>query len=363
MPTRRWICASFPSDMSKLKLSMAIARYDRTAALLEGTVQAEGIELNVVPLKVAEIFWRQLHHAPEFDVSELSLSGYLVTLERKPPTYIAIPVFPSRVFRHSSIFINTDSGIKKPADLAGKRVGIPEYSMTAAVFIRGMLQDVYGVDLKTLRYVRGGEHGYKSEERVELNLPPEIRIESAPPGRGISDLLAAGEIDAIFSPFPPASFAAGHPKVARLFPNWESAEREYYKQTRIFPIMHTVVIRREVYEANRWIATSLYAAFEQAKARCYQALDDSTAPYSMPWFVPQLLEQWRFFGCDPYAYGVEPNRHLLETMTRYSIEQGLTHRRFSVDELFAPEMYDLYAGANLGAPPSSALRAAIGGAR
>ena len=348
--------------MSKLKLSMSIARYDRTAALLEGSVQAAGIDLNIVPLKVAEIFWRQLHHAPEFDVSELSLSGYLVTLERKPPTYIAIPVFPARTFRHSSIFVNTDCGIRKPADLAHKRVGIPEYSMTAAVWIRGMLQDVYGVDLTTLRYVRGGERGYKSEERVELDLPPQIRIESAPPGKGISDMLAEGEIDAIFAPFSPACFVAGHPKVARLFPQWESTEREYYRQTRLFPVMHTVAIRREVYERNPWIATSLFAAFEEAKARCYQTLGDDSTAYSTPWFVPHALEQWRFFGCDPYAYGVEPNRHLLETVTRYSVEQGLTHRKFSVDELFAPEVYDLYAGANFGELPSPTLRAAVSAA-
>jgi 4,5-dihydroxyphthalate decarboxylase len=346
--------------MNKLKLSMTIALYDRTWALLDGSVQAAGLDLNIVPLQVGEIFWRGLHHAPEFDITELSLSGYLITLERKPPTYIAISVFPSRTFRHSSIYINTGSGIRKPQDLAGKRVGIPEYSMTAAVWIRGMLQDVYGVDLKTLHYVRGGETGYKGDERVELNLPPDIRIGSAPEGKTISAMLAAGEIDAIFSPFPPACFVAAHPKVARLFPDWEPVEREYYRQTRLFPTMHTVAIRREIYEQNRWIATSLYMAFQEAKARCYQALvDDPTMPYSTPWFVPHALEQWRFFGTDPYAYGVEPNRHLLETLTRYSVEQGLTHRKFSVDEIFAPEMYDLYAGASGGQVPSPTLRAVL----
>jgi 4,5-dihydroxyphthalate decarboxylase len=347
--------------MSKLKLSMTIARYDRTYPLLEGTVQAAGIDLNIVPLEVGEIFWRQLHHAPEFDVCELSLSGYLVTLERKPPTYVAIPVFPSRTFRHSSIYINVDSGIRKANDLAHKRVGIPEYSMTAAVWIRGMLQDVYNVDLKTIEYVRGGEVGYKAEERVELDLPADIRIVSAPEGKGISSMLINGEIDAILSPFPPACFVAGHPKVARLFPDWESVEREYYKKTGLFPAMHTVAIRREIYEANPWIATSLFTAFEEAKARCYRALvDDPGMPYSSPWFVPQAVEQWRFFGCDPYAYGVEPNRHLLETLTRYSVEQGLTHRKLSVDEIFAAEMYDLYAAANVGQVPSPTLRATMG---
>jgi len=346
--------------MSKLKLSMTCALYDRTWALLDGSVQAQGLDLTIVPLQVGEIFWRQLHHAPEFDICELSLSGYLITRERKPPTYIAIPVFPSRTFRHSSIYINTGSGIRKPGDMAGKRVGIPEYSMTAAVWIRGMLQDVYGVDLKTLRYVRGGETGYKGDERVELDLPPEIRIESCPEGKTISNMLAEGEIDAIFSPFPPACFVAGHPKVARLFPDWEAAEREYYTKTRLFPVMHTVAIRREIYEQNRWIATSLFTAFEEAKARCYQALvDDPGMPYSIPWFVPHALEQWRFFGTDPYAYGVEPNRHLLETVTRYSIEQGLTHEKASVDEIFAPEMYDLYAAANVGQIPSRTLRGVL----
>ncbi|MGH2688900.1 MAG: hypothetical protein ACRDKW_08850, partial [Actinomycetota bacterium] len=173
-------------------------------------------------------------------------------------------------------------------------------------------------------------------------------------------MLADGEIDAIFAPFAPACFVEGHPKVARLFPDWEPVEREYYRQTRLFPTMHTVAIRREVYEQNRWIATSLYMAFEEAKARCYGALvDDPTMPYSAPWFVPRALEQWRFFGADPYAYGVEPNRHLIETLTRYSVEQGLTHRKFSVDEIFAPEMYDLYAGAEVGRIPSPTLRAVL----
>jgi 4,5-dihydroxyphthalate decarboxylase len=344
--------------MAKLRLSMTVSRYDRTWALLDGSVQAAGIELNIVPLQVGEIFWRQLHHAPEFDVCELSLSGYLITLERKPPTYIAIPVFPSRAFRHSAIYVNTEAGIREPRDLLGKRVGIPEYSMTAGVWIRGMLQDVYGVDLKSIRYVRGGEQGYKAVERVELNLPSDIQVESAT--RSISEMLADGEIDSIFSPFPPACFVAGHRKVVRLFPEWESVEREYYNKTRLFPVMHTVAIRREIYEQNPWVATSLFTAFEEAKARCYEALvDDPSMPVSSPWFVPHALEQWRFFGCDPYAYGVEPNRQLLDTLTRYSVEQGLTHRKFSVDEMFAAEMYDLYGGGAFGQVPSRTLRAAI----
>jgi 4,5-dihydroxyphthalate decarboxylase len=330
--------------MARLKLSMAMDRYDRMWPLFDGTVQAEGMDLNIVPLFVGETFWRQLHHRPEFDVCELSLSGYLITLERKPPTYIAIPVFPSRAFRHSSIYVGTGSGIGQMRDLAGKRIGIPEYSMTAAVWVRGMLQDD-GVDIKSIRYIRGGELGYVEEERVELDLPSDISIMNAPHGKTLSSMLEAGELDAIIAPIPPACYLRRSPKVRRLFPDWENAEREYYRRTRFFPVMHTVAIRREIYERDPWIATSLYKAFEQAKAVSYQWLTDEGAmKYSMPWFIPHIVEQWRFFGCDPYEYGVETNRKLLDTVTRYSFEQGLTHRKLSVDELFAPETYDLYAG-------------------
>jgi 4,5-dihydroxyphthalate decarboxylase len=329
--------------MTRLRLSIAIDRYDRIWPLMDGTVRPEGIELNIVPLFVGETFWRQLHHRPEFDVCELSLSGYLITLERRPPTYIAIPVFPSRSFRHSSIYVGAASGILELRDFAGKRVGIPEYSQTAGVWVRGMLQEE-GVDLRSIRYVRGGEQGYVEEERVELDLPGDIRIENAPPGKTLSGMLEEGEIDAIIAPMPPECFNRGSPKVRRLFADWETVERDYYRRTRMFPIMHTVAIKRELYERDPWIATSLYKAFEQAKAIANQWLTDDGAPkHSMPWFIPRILEQWRFFGGDPYEYGVAANRKLLDTLTRYSFEQGLTHRKLSVEELFAPEMYDLYA--------------------
>lgn len=345
--------------MARLRLSMAMDRYDRTWALVDGTVQPEGIDLNVMPLSVGETFWRQLHHRPEFDVCELSLSGYLITLERTPPTYVAIPVFPSRAFRHSSIYVGTDSGIRGPGDFSGKRVGVPEYSMTAAVWIRGMLQDEHGVDVKSIGYVRGGERGYVEEERVELSLPPDIHVENAPAGKTLSGMLEAGELDAIMAPLPPACFVRGSPKVRRLFPDWEAVERGYYRRTRLFPVMHTVVIRREIYEREPWVATSLYKAFEHAKAVCYEWLTDEGAlKCSLPWFLPKIVEQWRFFGCDPYAYGVEPNRRLLETVTRYSFEQGLTHRKLSVEEIFAPEMYDLYASLDgIGELPPALQRA------
>ena len=339
--------------MSKLHLNLALRWYDRTAALIDGTVQAEGIDLNYVQLQPPETFWRMLHHS-EFDVAEMSLSGYLITLERNPQPYIAVPVFPSKSFRHSSIYINSRSGIREPRELHGKRVGGPEFSQTAAVWVRGIFQDEYGVDLTKVHWFRGGLEAPDPVERVELNLPPTIRLEEIPPGKTLNGMLEGGEMDAVISPqLPPSAFIRGSPNVARLFPAYREAEMAYYKKTGHFPIMHAIAIKRSVYEANPWIAASLMKAFEAAKAHCYdQIAHTGVLQASLPWLHWHLEEEFRFFGKDPFAYGLEANRSNLATLARYSVEQGLTHKRANVDEIFAREAVEMFVAASrYGAPP------------
>lgn len=339
--------------MQKLRLNMGMRWYDRTAALIDGTVQPEGIDLNYIQLDPHETFWRMLHHS-EFDVAELSTSGYLITRERNPQPYIAIPVFPSKSFRHSSIYINTRSGIRQPKDLEGKKVGAPEYSQTAALWVRGMLQDEYGVDLTNVYWFRGGLEVPDPVERVELNLPPQFHFQDIPPGKTLNGMLEMGELDAIMSPQPPpSSFVRGFPNVARLFRNYREVEMSYYKKTGHFPIMHCVAIKRAIHEANPWIAASLMKAFEAAKAHCYdQIVHTGVLQTSLPWLHWHLEEEFGLFGKDPFAYGLEANRWDLETLARYSFEQGLTHRLAAVDDLFAKEATDMFIVASrYGTPP------------
>ena len=330
--------------MSKLYLTLACRDYDRTRPLMDGIVQPEGIDLNFIDMNVAETFWRTLRHA-EFDVSEISTSGYLITRERNPQPFIAIPVFPSRAFRHNGIFINTKTGIKKPQDLIGKRVGIPEYSMTAALWVRGHLQHEYNIPLEKINWFRGGfTKPAEAEERVELNLPPNIRLGNIPAGKSLSGMLDSGELDAVIAPGTPKGFREGSPNMARLFPNYKAVEMEYYKKTKIFPIMHTVVIKREIYERHPWVAQSLYKAFLKAKEICVSELTEGTGRYTLPWWLPELEAEWKFFNGELWPYGVENDRATLEALVQYSFEQGLTHRRMSVEELFAPETLDPFPG-------------------
>ncbi len=333
--------------MSKLFLTLACRDYDRTRALMDGTVQPEGIDLNFINMHVPEIFWRSLRHG-EFDVCEMSMSGYLITRERQPQPFIAIPVFPSRVFRHNAIFINTMSGITKPEDLIGKKVGTPEYSMTAALWVRGHLQHEYSVPLEKILWFRGGQKKPAgAEERVELNLPPNIRLEHIPSGKTLDGMLESGELDALISPEAPDGLRQGSPNVARLFASYKAVEMDYYKRTKIFPIMHTVCIKREIYDRHPWVAQSLYKAFCRAKDLCTAQLHEGTGRYTLPWWNAELEAEWEFFGGDLWPYGVENDRVTIEALTQYSFEQGLTHRKMSVEELFAPETLDVFPGRGL----------------
>jgi len=325
-----------------LPLSLACWNYDRTRALFDGGVRADGIDLTCLDLPVEETFFRMLRHH-EFDVAEMSLSSYVVSLAAADPPFVAIPVFPSRFFRHSCIYVHASAGIVRPQDLAGRLVGTPEYQMTAPVWIRGILADAYGVAVESVTYATGGLEEPGRPEKLALDLPAAIRIRRIGPTQTLSAMLAAGEIDALYTARAPSSFRAGDGRVRRLFEDFAAVEREYYRQTRIFPIMHTIVIRRSVYERHRWIAQSLYKAFETAKAMARADLEQTAAlKVMLPWLPAHLEEARREMGEDFWPYGLAANAGVLATFLRYSHEQGLSPRRFTPDQLFAPETLESF---------------------
>jgi len=316
--------------MANLRLTLACGPYDRTQGLRDGTIAPEGIELNYLTLQPAEIFWRMLQYR-EFDVSEMSLSNYTTLVSGGNSPFIAIPVFPSRVFRHGYFFINPKSGITKPADLKAKRGGVPEYSMTAAVYMRGLLQHEYGVKPSDVEWVQG------RADRLGRALPSDIRLTQALAGTELGDLLEKGEIDFLMTANNPLSFRRGSPNVRRLFPNYAELEKDYYRRTKIYPIMHTIVIRRDIYDREPWVALSLYKAFCRAKDYSYRLLLETGSPKaSFAWLQPMIEEEREIIGRDWFPYGIEQNRPTLEALLQYTEEHGLTDRRPSVEDLFAP---------------------------
>lgn len=328
--------------MSKLRLSFSSWDYDRIRALADGSVRPEGIDLNCMNHVVEETFFRMARHR-EFDVAEMSLSSYTVSLSRPERPFVAIPVFPSRMFRHGFTYVSAKSGIREPKDLIGKRIGTPEYQLTAPVWIRGILQDEYGIDPASAEYVTGGLFEPGREEKIKLDLPAKFRLRTIGPGKTLSAMIATGEIDAIQAPHPPSTFYTEPSAVRRLFENYVEIERAYFRKTKIFPIMHTVAIRREVYEANRWIAQSLFKAFAAAQRHVYEQLHHQEAYQTMlPWLMAHVEEARRELGEDWWAYGIEPNRHVLDTFLRYHHEQGLSPRRYKPEELFVPEVFESF---------------------
>ena len=320
--------------MSTLALTLAIGDYDRTSALQTGAVRPQGVDLNILTLSPEEIFYR-MGRFLEFDACEFSLSTYTIRRGRGEPM-IAIPVFPSQMFRHSSIFIGDKAGIREPKDLRGKRVGVPKYHMTAAVWIRGLLEDEYGVAPKDIRWFEGGE-GAKVKE-VDVTLPPDVRLEHVPDGKHLGDMVAAGELDAFIGARRPAAYGKG---VSRLFPDFRTAERAYYERTRIFPIMHTVVLKEELVRQYPWLPRSLYDAFTEAKRLAYERLHFTAALLtSLPWQVAEAEETRALMGDDPFAYGIAPNRTTVETLAGYSFRQSLAPRRLTIEEMFVPSMLD-----------------------
>lgn len=328
--------------MSKLRLTLACWDYDRTRALADGRVTPEGVDLNLLPLDVEETFFRMLR-GREFDAAEMSLSSYCVSLLRDDPAFVAIPVFPSRFFRHGCIFVSTRSGIREPADLIGRRIGVPEYQMTAPVWIRGLLADDYGVDPASVQYFTGGEEEPGRDEKLKLTLPPRFSVTPIGPEQTLARMLADGEIDALHTARTPSTFYSRPDDVKRLFPDFVGVEKAYYRRTGIFPIMHVIAIRRDVYEANRWVARSLFKAFIAAQRITYDNLAVTSAMTSMlPWQVAAVEDARAELGDDWWPYGLDRNRAVLDTFLRYHHEQGLSARRLQPEELFAPETFEAF---------------------
>lgn len=320
--------------MTTLTLSLACRDYDHTRALLDGTVPIEGVDLRFVSVSPpSQIFLRMLR-SEEFDASEMSLSNYLIAVARGDTRFVGIPVFPSRVFRHSYIWINTNAGIQKAQDLKGKRVGIADYSMTALLFVRGMLSHQYGVSPEDIYWYRN------RSEHVSIEIPQGVRIENIGKDQTLDSLLEQGQLDAVAVTSAPRGFRQGSPRIRRLFPNSREIEAEYYRETKIFPIMHMIVIRRAVYEQRRWFAAALAEAFQTAKQRSYERFNEGL--YPLPWQNLDFEFARQIMGHDIYSYGVKQNLPTLEAATLYSYEQGLTSRRMEVSELFAPETIDLF---------------------
>jgi 4,5-dihydroxyphthalate decarboxylase len=326
--------------MSKLKLTLGCWNYDRTRAIQDGSVQPDGIDINYLDMPVEETFFRMARYR-EFDVSEMSLSSYSVSLHRDPKPFIAIPVFPSRFFRHSCIFVNAKSGIKEPKDLIGKKIGVPEFQMTAPVWIRGILSDHYGVPVDSVTYHTGGEEEPGRYEKIKLNLPENIKVTPIPEDRTLAQMLRTGEIDAFHTARKPSTYDGV--TVKRLFEDYRPIELDYFRKTKIFPIMHTIAIRREVYEANRWIAQSLFKAFCEAQRRTYHDLQETAALKAMvPWLSHDIEEARREMGDDYWSYGYENNLATLDTFLRYHHECGLSPRLLKAEELFAPETLEAF---------------------
>jgi 4,5-dihydroxyphthalate decarboxylase len=318
--------------VTKLSLTFAVETYDRIRALQDGRVQPEGIDLNLLYLTVEETFYRQARYQ-EFDVSEMSLSSFLLTLDAEEPPFVGLPVFPSRMFRHQSIYVNKESGITTPADLIGKRVGVPEYQLTAVVWQRGILAEHYGVPVESVKYFTGGMEQPGRFEKIKLKLPPEISVTPIAADQTLSALLAAGELDAVYAAGEPVGFGT-LPQLGRLFEDFQSAEIDYYRKTGIFPIMHVIAVKRSVYEANPWIARSLTKAFNESLEIAYADLAQRNALMVMlPWLARHLDETVSVLGPRYWDYGLEANRHVLETFSRYSHEQGLAARPRAAEDI------------------------------
>lgn len=324
--------------MSKLSLTFACGGYDRMQALMTGAVEPEGIDLNFLAIQAPREIFDRMVRRREFDVSELSASEFISQTANGDCPFVALPVFPSKMFRHGYICVNAKAGIRTPKDLEGKRVGLPMYTQTAAVFLRGILQHEYGVDLKKLHWVTGavekaGSHGNPAPP--PLLKPVEIEVNKQL-DKSLGDLLAEGEIDAIIGSRLPENLGT-HPDVVRLFPNYRAVEREHFERTRIHPIMHLVAIRKEIYEANPWIGTSLYKAFDEAKDHANRQMRFSGAQHLMlPWLFPDLDEIDEIFDGDPWPYGVEANRPTLEALVQYLADQDFIADTMPIEDLFVP---------------------------
>lgn len=328
--------------MAKLHLSVAMGDYDRTRALVDGRVQIDGVDPVFMLLNPEEMFFRSLR-SRDFDITELSFSSYLVKHSRGECPYIAVPAFLSRAFRHTSIYVRKDR-IRKPEDLKGKRVGLPEYQLTANVWARSILEDDFGVRPSDVTWVRGGIDTPGRPEKIQLQLPPNVTVESAPEGSTISELLDRGEIDGFIGPRPPSRSALRNPNIGWLFDDPTAVAKDYYRRTGVFPIMHVAAIRKELAERHPWLPGAVFKAFTQAKAAALDLLSDTSATkVTLPFVEEQLKAARETMGEDYWSYGVAPARKTLETFVRAHHSQGLSARPVPVEELFHPSTYETYS--------------------
>ncbi|MEQ8441388.1 MAG: ABC transporter substrate-binding protein [Alphaproteobacteria bacterium] len=328
--------------MGTLRLSIAMGDYDRTRPIHDGRVKIDGVEPVTMLLSPEEMFFRAFRHQA-FDVSEISFSSYCVKHSKGESPYVAVPVFLSRAFRHSSVYIRTDRGIDTPEDLKGRRIGIAEWQLTANVWVRGILED-YGVKQSEIAWVRGGMHATGRPEKIPVNVPSDVTIEAAPEDKTLDELLRAGEIDGFIGPRSLRCFDEGHPNVGRLFDDGFSAASKHYERTGIFPIMHVLGVKKEIAEANPWLPGALLKGFSQAKAIAQQALQDTSATkVTMPFVEDTLTMARRLIGPEIWTYGVPGNEKVLDTFLDLHHRQGLSDRRMSVDEIFHPATYEAYS--------------------
>jgi 4,5-dihydroxyphthalate decarboxylase len=329
--------------MALLQLDLACGDYDIVRPLKDGIVRAEGMEINFVTInRPPEVHWRMGVHQ-EFDAAEMSFGSFVAGAGRRDFPFVGIPAFVYRKFRHSCAYVNVRSGIERPQDLRGRRVGVPEWQMTATVWLRGFIQDDFAVRPSDMHWLTGGLESSERKEKVSLTLPPEITIENIPPGKNLSDMLVAGEIDALLSAQVPVPYVKRAPQIRRLFADPRQAEAEHFRRTAIFPIMHVMVVREEFYRRHPWVAQSLYKALLESKNHCIEAIYRNDAIHSaLPWTGQHAVEIERLMGRDFWPYGVAANRHALETFLRYAVEQGLTAEKLAIDALFSKETQDIF---------------------
>jgi 4,5-dihydroxyphthalate decarboxylase len=327
--------------MSTVPITIACGNYDRTAAIRDGRVKIEGCEVTYLSLEPEEIFHRAFRFE-EFDVCEMSFSSFIRTVANGTAAYVGIPAFVSRIFRHSGIYVRTAAGIHRPQDLRGKRVGVPEYQITAVVWMRGMLQHEHGVHPSEIHWYSGGQEQPGRRERTPLKPIPGIDLQPIRDDQTLVGMLQAGELDALFTARAPSSFIAGEPHIARLFADTRAAEIAYYKKTGLFPIMHLVGIRKTLAERYPWLATSVYKAFCEAKALAMSNLTEITAlPVMLPFLEAETRETMAAMGRDFWSYGVHENLREIEALAQYAFEQGLLDRKVKADELFCPSTLEM----------------------
>ena len=323
--------------MKPLQLTLAMGDYDHIRDLASGVVRAAGIELRYLDLPLEEIFFRFIKHR-EWDISEMSFGKFVSLASQGDRSFVGIPVFPSRVFRLSSFYVREGGRVQSPADLAGARIGVPEWAQTAAIYSRGYIAHELGIALESSQWVQAGVNEAGRAEKVALQLPAGIRLKQEP-SRSLNQMLLAGDIDVILSARQPRAFTEGDPEVTRLFKAFRQDEEAYYAKSGVFPIMHVVALRREVYEAHPWVAMNLQKAFEEAKTRSLARLSDMTASHApLAWLTDHVARMRELFGADPWPYGIEPNRRTLEAFLDFALEQGVCHRKLAPEDLFAREV-------------------------